>query len=141
MLQRLNSTFSIARKRGFTLIEAMIAAAVLGFLAAIAWPIFTNQLLEMRRRDGVEALMMAHHEMQQCKTDQGTYTGCVPATLTSPNNHYTIASVVTGGGSGFSLTATKTLADDPQCVTLTLDNLGRKNYTGTAPNFHRCWGD
>ena len=141
MLNRSKSHIAANSTRGFTLIEAMVTTAVIGLLAAVAWPIFSNQILEMRRRDAVDALMMASHEMQQCKTDRGSYTGCAPTTLTSPNNLYTIASAVTGGGAGFTLTATKTLADDADCLTLTVDNLGRKNYTGAAPNFHRCWGD
>lgn len=130
---------SMLKQAGFTLIEAMITVAVLGLLAAIAWPLYNNQLLENRRRDALNGLLPALQEMQQCKTDRGSYTGCAPSTLTSPNGLYAITFAVTGGGSGFTLTATKSLADDPECASFTIDNLGRKSYTGTAPSINRCW--
>ena len=43
-------------RRGVTLIELMIAVAVLAILAAIAYPSYQRYVLEARRGDGYAAL-------------------------------------------------------------------------------------
>ena len=44
------------QQRGFTLIELMIVVAVIGILAAIAYPSYQDQVRKSRRSDGFSAL-------------------------------------------------------------------------------------
>ena len=136
-----------AYARGFTLIEIMTVVAIVGIIAAVAWQVYDSQLMAMQRKDGINVLVTAAHEMELCKTDNGSYiktdgTDCAPTTVVSPKLHYTVTSAITNGGEGYTLTATKTNpANDVECATLTIDNLNQKSFGGTAPNYHRCWGD
>ncbi len=50
--------------RGFTIMELMIVVAIIGVLAAIAWPNYTSYMNKGRRADGITALL----QLQQAQT-------------------------------------------------------------------------
>jgi type IV pilus assembly protein PilE len=58
---------------GFTLVELMIALAVLGILVAIAYPGYLDQLRKSRRAEGMAALLELAERMERHFADQGTY--------------------------------------------------------------------
>ena len=60
---------------GFSLIELMIAVAIVGILAAIAYPSYLNFIVDARRTDGQEALLGFANAMERFKTANMTYVG------------------------------------------------------------------
>ncbi len=143
---------------GFTLIEVMIAMLIVTILVAITFPIFQNYELKNRRSQAVNWLSQLRLEMERCASNNnGSYTGCngaganLPLALVNPliqqqysDLHYGVAitiNTINGVvGAGYTLTATETTGDDPDCLTLSVNQLGAKSYTGASPNTIRCWG-
>lgn len=63
---------------GMTLIELMIAVAIVGILAAIAYPSYREYLLRGNRTEAKTALMQASQALEKCFTRFGAYdnAGC-----------------------------------------------------------------
>ncbi|ADC63921.1 type IV pilin protein [Allochromatium vinosum] len=79
---------------GFTLIELMIAVAVLGILSAIAYPSYQDYVRKGRRSDGQSSLMSAVQKMEIYYSSNGTYTTDLNAANISSNSdegYYTIS--------------------------------------------------
>lgn len=108
--------------KGFTLIELMLAVAIIGTLAAIAIPSISNYLMESKRAEAIVAL----NDLQQAQSKLrancrwygekfGTARNCAGTAAgstfdyngTTENNLYTIA-ITAGSASGNAYTATAT---------------------------------
>lgn len=65
---------ALARKtHGFSLIEVMIAVAIVGILAAIAYPAYTNQIAKGRRAECRAGLMQALQQQERYFTQFNAY--------------------------------------------------------------------
>ncbi|HEB56171.1 MAG TPA: prepilin-type N-terminal cleavage/methylation domain-containing protein [Gammaproteobacteria bacterium] len=147
------------RIQGFTLIEVMVVVAIIAFLAAISWPIYQAQRLKSQRTEAVSIASMLRLEMERCASDNnGIYVnGCIATTTSAVDSAikakydptgtrgdiYNRAIVITGGGTGYTITISNIPHNDNDCDTFTLNNLGSKGFStinGAISNTVRCWG-
>ena len=136
------------RQTGLTLVELMVVVAVMAVIAAIAYPLYTNQTQKARRADAKIALETIAMAQERAYTIGGQYYALAAGTLQistgykagkSEQGYYNVAVTLSGGGQGFTLTATPgsgsaQASDAANCTSLTIDHLGTKTATGTASN-------
>lgn len=123
-------------KKGFTLIELMITVAVIGILAAVAYPSYQSYLIKGRRASAQSHLMDIAQRQQQYLLDARSYApDLTTLNLTTPTDvstYYTIT-ITKPAATPPTFTATATpKAGTPQAtdVTLSIDNTGQKTPAG-----------
>ncbi|BBO57971.1 type IV minor pilin protein PilE [Cobetia sp. AM6] len=132
---------------GFGLLELMIAVAIIGILAAIAYPSYQDQVERSRRTDATTALLALAQTQERIMATCGEYAtasvtaatscgdalggggggiGLGQADAVSEEGFYNLA--VAGDADSYTLTATATgsQANDADCATFTLTELGVK---------------
>lgn len=119
------------RQRGFTLIELMVTVAIVGILAGIAYPAYTNSVLKSRRADGVAKLLQLQMAQESYRVKQAApsyattllqLTGA--ATLTTDYYSYALNPA---SATAFTITATATgtqANDTTACKTLVIKETG-----------------
>lgn len=136
------------KKHGFTLIEILIVIAIVGILAAIAIPSYTQYMTQTRRLDAKAFLQEVAGEQVRFFSDNNRFATTMTElgygeedTQDSPDGHYTI-SIANLVPTSFTLTATVVStgqqASDDKCGNLTLDSTGLKGATGTL-GVDGCW--
>ncbi len=146
---------------GFTLIELMIAVAIVGILAAIAYPQYVEYVAKGRRAECRSALLVATQKMEKFYSNNNQYPATLVAASISinsneldPNPANTVnaarscvisiqqGSIVApqagGTAAEFILLANRVpIGSDKYCTRLSINQLGTKD--GTGPGADRCW--
>lgn len=121
------------KKQGFTLIELMVAIAIIGILAAIAYPNYVDSVRKAKRADGKAALVNAAQRMEVYYGRKATYTGATLANTnipgTSEEGHFSIAiNAVTANSYTLRATAVNDQAKDT-VKGFQLTSTGAKTHT------------
>ena len=128
---------------GFTLIEIMIAVAIVGILGAIAYPAYSDHVRKARRADGISSLLNAAHAMERCGSTYGLYSHASCANLLvaqdSTEAYYSITGVAAASTYTFTAAAQNQQATDAsKCNNFTIDQAGVKGASGSE-TVKRCW--
>jgi len=133
------------RSRGFTLIELMIAVAIVAILAAIALPSYTEYVRRGRVTEAISALSGMRVKMEQYFQDNRTYVGaCAVNTVapppTSPNFDYACP---TRTAVAYSITATGKAGSSMEGFQYALDQANNRSTVMVAPSTWtgnlNCW--
>lgn len=137
---------------GFTLIEMMITVAIIGILAAIAYPAYQEQVRKSRRADCSGALLGLAQAMERYFSANTTYVGASLGGTAGdiyPNRCPIDGGVITydlriavATASAYTVQAVPTGAQlGDQCGTLTLNQALTKNMLGAAAGLTPadCW--
>lgn len=135
------------RSNGLTLIELMIAVAVVGILAAVALPSYNEYVMRSHRANARAALLDAAQWMERTATARGRYplaAAIPPGVLTVEGGRYNIVAV-SANGLTYTLTANPNPAQSmDQCGAYQVDQTGTRQQiaTLTVPNplsALECW--
>jgi len=119
-------------RSGFSLIELLVALAIVGILASIAYPSFMGSIRKSRRSDAISALTRLQQAQEQHRSNFAKYAGTpdgLPSSgglglsTSSPDGHYSIA-ISNNTEIGYVASATAKSSspqvDDSACQVLTI---------------------
>jgi type IV pilus assembly protein PilE len=148
---------SLARSRGFSLIELMIAVAILAIIISIALPGFLDSIRKGRRSEGFAALAAVQQAQERWRGANAVYADnltaaptAVPPGLgipaTTANGRYTLALTnATATGYEIEATAAGSQLSDTRCKKLAARQVGGQLGYGSGSSSidwsdaNGCW--
>ncbi|NOQ65525.1 MAG: prepilin-type N-terminal cleavage/methylation domain-containing protein [Methyloprofundus sp.] len=133
----------LSKNKGFTMIELMIALVIIGIIASIAFPNYTQYVTQAKRGDAKTALLNALLKQEKYRANHTSYGSLSDADIASnsPNSYYKIAINGTPSSTSFTVTATPATTDS-DCAIFVINQSGKVlsgTYDSKTAAGVNCW--
>jgi type IV pilus assembly protein PilE len=129
------------REGGFTLIEIIMAIALVGILSFIAYPKYNEHVIRVRRSVMVVTLMDLAGYMEQYYLEHNTYNGALDKLNEKDlqnKNYYKLNRKIDDDKYVLEAIPVNSQVKDVVCGVLFIDQDGNKGVKG-ASDIDRCW--
>jgi type IV pilus assembly protein PilE len=142
-------------QHGFNLIELMIVIAIVGIIAAFAYPSYRQQLQDTRRADCTGALVGLGNAMERFYSVNGSYLGAAEGGAdTGTPAVFSASCPIDGNAATYNITIQAATASTymlnaaptggqtgDECGTLSFSNTGVKGVVGASAGmtWQDCW--
>lgn len=132
-------------QRAFSLVELMLALAILAILAGIAWPSYSAYVQRGRILEAVTRLSESRAKMEQYFLDQRSYvdaSGACGVPPPSPSAADAFVLQCSGTASTYTYTATGTSGGAMARFAYSIDETGSRRTASLPANWSRhddCW--
>lgn len=127
-------------QRAFTLIELMVTVAIVGILAAVAVPAYSEYVVRGRVPDATSRLATLQVQMEQFFQDNRTYANAPACTTDSSTSKFFDFSCASATATAFSLQAVG--KDSMSSFTYTVNQTGSKATSSVPSGWSTsttCW--
>ena len=129
-------------QKGFTLIELMIVVAIIGILASIAIPQYSDYIKRGKAAEATSNLATLRIKMEQCFQDNRTYdiAACTAFCTTTAGN-FTYACSPASTATTYKIVASGVTARGMPNFSFSVDQANNKTsmFDGTTPSPNTCW--
>ena len=129
------------RQRGFTLVEVMVVVAIVGILAAVALPAYSDYVTRGKIPDATSALATKRVLLEQFFQDNRTYVGAPACTADSTSSQYFDFSCTVQTATAFTVQAAGkgTMAGFNYTIDQSAAKTSAITASGWAAESPSCW--
>lgn len=126
-------------QQGFTLLELMIAVAIIGIIASIAVPNYIDYVKKGKASEATSNLADLRIKMEQCFQDNRNYTAAACAAFCAPTSSTSNFTYACSGVTPTTYTITATGAGSMTGFSFDVNEANDKNSTFDGNSGTGCW--